>query len=192
MHRGAQAVLTRHRFDVDEYTRMYEAGILDEDDRVELLDGEIVRMHAIGSPHAACVTVLHEQLIIALGLRACVRSQSPLHLSATSMPEPDVLVARRDERRYADGHPTPRDAFLVIEVADASLRKDKDVKLPLYAAAGIPEVWIVDLNAERVEVYREPAGSSYRERLALAEGTASPLAFPDIELTVADILPARR
>jgi len=189
MNAGAQAVLSRHRFDVDEYHAMVRAGILMEGDRIELIDGELVEMHTIGSRHLACVIRLNHLLVPPLAGRARVSIQGSMRLDRYSEPEPDVLVLRPRADDYASAHPGPADVLLAIEVADTSLAYDRTVKLPLYARAGIAEVWIVDLEARAVEVHREPSADGYRRFELVREGRIVPAAFPDLELELADILP---
>ena len=182
-------VPARRRFSVDEYYRMAAAGILHEDDRVELLDGEIIDMAAIGSRHAMCVDFLAEWFIVRLAGRALVRVQNPVRLGPHSEPEPDLTLVRRRTDRYATAHPGPGDVLLLIEVSDTSLAYDRDVKVPRYAAAGIAEVWIVDLEAERVLVYRRPRADSYEHVATVRRsGTLSLAAFPDLALPVAELL----
>jgi Uma2 family endonuclease len=189
MNAGAQAVLSRHRFDVDEYHAMVRAGILMEGDRIELIDGELVEMHTIGSRHLACVIRLNHLLVPPLAVRARVSIQGSMRLDRYSEPEPDVLVLRPRADDYASAHPGPADVLLAIEVADTSLAYDRTVKLPLYARAGIAEVWIVDLEARAVEVHREPSADGYRRFELVRERRIVPAAFPDLELELADILP---
>lgn len=189
MSRGSTTVLSHHRFDVDEYQRMHEAGILTEQDRVELLDGEIVEMHAIGSRHFAAVLQLSELLIPPLIGRALVSVQAAVHLTRFSMPEPDLAVLRPRDDRYAGGLPEAADLLLIIEVADSSLRKDRTAKMPLYAMARIPELWIVDLTANAVDVHREPRGNRYASVTHRTDGSIAPLAFPELQLELAAILP---
>jgi len=139
---------------------MGEAGILHEDDRVELIEGEIVEMAAIGTRHFACVNALTWLLVRGVGDAAIVSVQNPVRLDEHTEPQPDLTVIRtRDYRRSLHG---PEDALLLIEVSDTTLRYDRGVKLPLYARAGIPEVWIVDLVGEVIERYAGPSGDGYR------------------------------
>jgi Uma2 family endonuclease len=181
---------TVHRFTVDEFLRMDEAGIFDPDVRLELLDGEIVEMSPVGVPHAACVTRLTALLVPLLARRATVRIQNPLVLDAHQMPQPDIAVVRFRADGYAAGHPRATDALLVIEVADSSLRTDRRRKVPRYAQAEIPEAWLIDLPGDAVEVCREPRDGHYTDvRTAARRGdTIAPLAFPDLALRVEDIL----
>ncbi len=181
--------LAHRRFTVDEYYRMAEAGILGEDDRVELLDGEIIEMTPIGDRHAATVTRLDDLFHERVGQRATVRVQNPVRLHHYAEPEPDVALVARREDRYVGGHPVPADVLLIVEVADTSLVYDRERKLPAYAAAGIPEVWLVDLTADRIEVYREPSGGAYRDRRVLGrEAALTVLRLPDVALPASEIL----
>lgn len=180
----------RRRFTVDEYCAMADAGILCEDERIELLDGEILVMPPIGEPHEDGTTRLGGDLTYSLYERAWVRVQNSVRLDDYGLPEPDIAVVRlRDD--YHRRRPTPEDVLLLIEVADTSLEFDREVKLARYAAAGIPEVWIVNLRARQVEAHSDPVGGTYRSRrVVTAEGSISPLAFPDVALAVGDFLRA--
>lgn len=179
-----------HRFSIDDFLRMAETGILHDDDRVELIEGEIVEMSPIGPPHQGVVDWFTRAFITRLGERAIVRIQGPISIPKWSMPQPDVivLVARADF--YRKGHPEPPgDVALVIEVSDSTVAYDRRVKLPLYARSGVTEAWIVDLPAGLVQVCREPGPHGYGFSVeVLPGGTVSPLAFPDVTLEVADIL----
>ena len=156
----------RYLFTVDEFYRMGEAGIFTEDDRVELIDGEIWQMAAIGPLHAELVDRLTELFVTRLAGTARVRVQNPLRVSRRTEPQPDLVVARRRGGSYADRHPEPDDVLLVVEVADSSLRYDRVQKIPRYAASGIPEVWLVNLSARTVTVYTDPGPTGYaRERV---------------------------
>jgi Uma2 family endonuclease len=190
---GTDVLPARRRFTVDEYYRMGEAGILREDERVELINGEIVCMAPIGSPHAYCVDLFTQRLVLGLAGRALVRVQNPLHLSSGAEPQPDLALLRLPAARYATAHPRPEDAFLVVEVSDTTLAYDRGAKLPLYAQAGIPEVWIADLEGSAVLVCREPdqaAGVYRRMETVTRGGTVSPAAFPDLVLQVGEFLPS--
>ncbi|MGI8551972.1 MAG: Uma2 family endonuclease [Dehalococcoidia bacterium] len=179
----------RRRFTVDEYYRMADAGILREDERVELLDGEIVLMAAIRSRHARCVEFLAEWFIIRLVGQVIVRIQNPVRLDDGSEPEPDIALLRMRADRYGDVHPGPPDVLLLIEVADSSLGYDRDTKLPRYAKAGIPELWLVDLNGERVLMHRKPNGTRYEQVEAIERGEMLTVdGFPHISLPVNDLL----
>jgi Uma2 family endonuclease len=153
----------RHRLDVDTFYRMAEAGIFGEDDRIELIDGDLIDMAPIGRAHAANVDALAEALFVGCAGRAIVSSQNPIRLDRASEPQPDLAVLRRRSDFYATEAPGPADVLLLVEVADSSLKFDRGVKLPLYASAGIGEVWIVDLNSRIVEAFRTPSGNGYAE-----------------------------
>jgi Uma2 family endonuclease len=177
------------RFTVDEYHRMGEAGILFPDERVELLEGEVVEMSPIGSRHAACVRTLNAVLGERLWGRAIVAVHDPVRLGKYSEPQPDLaLLAPRDDR-YATEHPGPGDALLVVEVADTTTLSDRNGKIPLYARAGVTEAWLVDLPAGAVEVYRSPEAGAYRDvHRAGPDDAVSPLAFPDVHVPLRDVL----
>ena len=183
-------LITRRRFTVDEYHRMAEAGILGEDDRVELIEGEIVEMSPSGWRPQACVDRLTHRLVPVLQSRAILRPQGPIRLSSDSEPQPDLVVLRPRADFYAEGGPGPEDVLWLIEISDTSLRYDRDVKVPLYGRYGIPEVWVVDLAGEQVFVYRDPRpGGGYRSAQVLGRGARlAPHAFPDLELAVNEIL----
>jgi Uma2 family endonuclease len=185
----SESGVTRRRFTTAEYHAIAEAGVFAEDERVELITGEIVRMSPIGSQHAGCVRELNRQLSRLLGDRALIAVQDPIVLDDASEPEPDVAILRFREDNYRGQHPRPADVLLVIEVADTSVEYDRNVKLPLYAQAGIPEAWLVRLPDSCIEIHRNPGATGYQEMRTLrAGGTASPLAFPDLELAVASLL----
>jgi Uma2 family endonuclease len=182
--------LTVHRFTVDEFQRMGDAGIFDEDDRVELIRGQVVEMSPIGVPHASCVKRLTSLFArLATAARATLSVQDPLVLGRHDEPQPDLALLRYRHDGYATGHPGPPDVLLVIEVADSTVARDRGEKLPLYAAAGIPEMWLVNLPGDHVEVHRQPSGESYADvRTARRGETVTPLAFPDLSLSVEEIL----
>jgi Uma2 family endonuclease len=175
---AVDAERARRLFTIEEYVRMAETGILRDDDRVELIEGEIVEMSPIGDPHAAFVVNLTHLLVNAVGDRARVRVQGPVRVPPRSLPQPDLALLRpRSYKREAAAAP---DVLLVVEVADTSLRYDRTVKLRLYARAGIPEYWLIDASAETLEIYRAPSGDRYGESRRPPRGTTiAPLAFPD-------------
>lgn len=180
---------TRRVFSVDEYRRMGEAGILTEDDRVELIEGEIVQRTPVGSRHAACVARLTRVLAGTIGDRAIVWVQNPIRLSDLSEPEPDLALLRARDDFYASAHPGPEAVLLVIEVGDSSRSFDADTKAPLYARHGIPELWLVDLETGRVTVHRDPSPDGYRSvEPKTGNDPLSPEAFPGIRLTVPAIV----
>ncbi|MGD8700478.1 MAG: Uma2 family endonuclease [Gemmatimonadales bacterium] len=176
------------RFTVEEYQRMVEAGILREDDRVELVDGRIVEMTPIGERHAACVRRLTNLLAERARGRAIVDVQDPVYLDRWSLPQPDVTLLRPRADFYT-AHPRPEDLLLVIEVADTSLRYDRDEKLPRYAAAGIPEAWLVDLAGDRIDVHREPGPDGYsRVQIVARDAELEVAALPGVTLRADEIL----
>ena len=186
-------VPTRRRFTVAEYYAMAEAGVLAYDERVELLDGDVILMAAVLDWHAFVVDWLNENFVLSLQGRAQVRIQNPTRLNDYSEPEPDVMLLRRREDFYRSGHPAPADVLLLVEVSDASLSFDRNRKLPRYAAAGIPEVWIVNRPDRRIEFYADPAGDEYATvRYYGAGESISPQAFPDVVLQVDQIIPLKR
>jgi Uma2 family endonuclease len=180
-------VLTR-RWTRDEYYRMADSGILRPDDRVELIDGEILTMAPQKSPHATAMQLAYEALREAFGDGFHVRPQLPLALDETNEPEPDLAVVAGSPRDYAEDHPST--AVLVVEVAETSLGFDRGVKKALYARFGIPEYWIVDLIERLVEVYRSPQGPDYREQRVLTDADSiAPFGPPAAVIAVADLLP---
>lgn len=181
--------LPRRRFTVAEYHQMAQAGILGEDDRVELIEGEIVEMPPIGDRHAASVDRLTEGFVQRFSDVAIVRVQNPVRLDEHSEPQPDLALLRRRADFYASGHPAPPDVFLLVEVADTSAELDRRVKIPLYARSGIPEAWLIDLQQETLTVYRDPTPEGYRAVQVLHRtDSIAPAAFPDRALAVADLL----
>ncbi len=154
----------RHRITVDDYHRMAEVGLLAPDARIELIDGEIIEMAPVGREHSSVVDQLNRLFVRAVGDDAIVRVQGSIRLGTLSEPEPDLVLLRPSPDFYRSRFATAADALLVIEVSDTTLRYDRDVKVPLYARHGVPEVWIVDLANERLLVLGEPADGEYRRR----------------------------
>ena len=179
----------RRRFTVDEYHAMAVAGILEEKDRVELIDGEIVIMTPIGDEHHASVDTGTELLVEAVRRRAIVRVQGSIRLDEYNQPQPDFVILRRRRDFYRSAPAGPADVFLIIEVSHSSLSFDRGVKLPLYARFDIPEVWIANIPSRVIEVYTDPLGGEYTTRRTFRPGqTVSPIAFPDAALSVADVI----
>ncbi|MGA2867411.1 MAG: Uma2 family endonuclease [Verrucomicrobiota bacterium] len=182
-------VLTTHRFSVEEYYRMAETGVLRPDQRVELLDGEIIDMSPIGPPHGGVTKRLNQYFTQLARGRWLVAVQDPVHLDEYSEPQPDLMLLRPAPDFYSSRHPGPEDVLLLIEVAATSLAYDRERKLPAYGRAGVGEVWIVNLEEEAVEVYREPGLAGYSSTTSLRAGDrAHPLAFPDAAVDVAELL----
>lgn len=180
--------LTKRRFTVDDYHHMVGAGILSEDERIELIEGEVVEMTPIGNAHAACVDALAEQFITRLRGRAITRVQGPIRLDAHSEPQPDVALLRQRADRYRSELPQPDDILLVVEVADTSLDRDRGVKLPLYARAGIPEAWVANVIARQLEVHRQPSERGYLDAVVLEPDRDVRLsAFPDVVFRVGEL-----
>lgn len=185
MSRTAEDLIRRHRYTVDDYYRMVEVGILTPDARVELIDGEVIEMPPIGAPHASVVTDLQNLLVEAVGKSAIVRVQNPVHLNHFNEPEPDIALVRPPARKYREAHPKPADVMLLIEVADTSLRFDRDVKIRTYARGGVPEVWLLDLNASRIIRFREPNEEDYTISELIADLTRIPL--PGLKSVTVDV-----
>jgi Uma2 family endonuclease len=179
---------TRHRLDVDAYYKMAEAGILTHPRRVELIDGEIIDMAAIGSPHAAITNRLNRLLVPAVDGLALVSVQSPLRLDAYNEPEPDLMLLRPRADDYRASHPGAADVLLLIEVSESSLAYDRSAKLALYAKFGVAEVWIVDVSGAAIEVYREPAGVGYAFKERLTSGSLAPGLVPGVTVDVGALL----
>lgn len=182
----------RHRITVDEYYRMAEVGLLAPDARVELIDGEIIDMAPVGADHSSVVSDLNYLFVPAVGDRGIVRIQSPVRLDRSSEPQPDVAVLAPRDHRFRRVHPAPADVLLLIEVSDSTLRYDRDVKVPLYARHGIPEVWIVDLQNGELRTYRSPEGGGYIEQATTQKpGVMHIAALPGVVVDLAGILSER-
>ncbi len=181
--------VTKKLFTVDEYYQMAEAGILGPEDRVELIDGEIIQMSPIGHRHAGCVNRATHLLVTGLAGRAVVSIQNPVQLNNYTEPEPDVLVLKPRTDYYASKKVRAEDALLILEVADTTLRYDRDIKVPRYAAAGVPEAWIENLSADELLVFRNPSSDGYATSITLHRGDSiSPVAFPDLVFKVEELL----
>ena len=178
----------RRLFTVDEYHQMADAGIFGPEERVELIDGEIIEMSPIDPRHAGCVININRLLVTRLGDRAVVSPQNPVVIRPRSEPQPDMLVLRRREVSYSRAHPTPEDVLLAIEVANTTARFDRIVKARLYARSGIGEYWLIDVQKERVDVFRVPHGEAYAETTAVGRGSSiAPLACPEVAISVDDL-----
>lgn len=183
------ALAQKLQFTVSDYHRMVDAEILAEDDPVELVEGEILRMAPVGSRHAAHVNRLNRYLTLELGDRAIVSVQNPIYINDFSEPEPDLSILKPRDDFYSEAHPRPEEVLWLIEVSDTSLEFDREVKLPLYARHGIPELWVVNLSDSVIQVFRSPEDGDYRERSVVGKGERlSPQAFPELELRIDEIL----
>ena len=171
-----------HRLiNVDEFYQMANAGILAEDERVELIEGELLAMSPIGSFHANIVDCITHSLFQQIGNNVRVRIQNPLFLSNVNEPEPDVALVKK--ANYSQQHPTPADVFLLIEVADSSEKYDRKTKLPLYAHYEIPEVWLINVKQKKLEIYQKPSPEGYCVTLRPQKGEIiSPLLVNSIQL----------
>ena len=182
----------KRKFTVAEYYRMAEVGILHHTERVELLDGEIIVMAPIGIPHATGVRRMERVLHQALGAAAAISVQNPVRLDDHSEPEPDIALLRFREDDYATAHPGPADVLVVMEVSDSTLDFDREVKSKRYAAAGIPEMWVMNLPGDCLDRLDQPGPAGYARHTVFRRGEKiSPAALPDLELAVADLLPPR-
>lgn len=162
--------IARRHFNVAEYYKMATAGVFTEDDRVELIEGEIIEMNPIGSRHAACVGRLTKLLERLAGDGAIVWVQNPVQVNDYSEPLPDVALLKPRDDFYAQANPRPADVLLIIEVADSSVEYDRYIKMPLYAQAGIPEVWLVNLPKETIEINTLPLNDTYQETRTIKRG----------------------
>lgn len=178
----------RRQLTTHDFHRMGEAGVFSEDDRIELIEGELIDMAPIGSLHAGTVMRLTRLFNHALGGRAILSLQNPILLAEQSEPQPDVAVLRNRADFYRNSHPVPKDVLLLVEIADTSLSYDRDVKIPLYARHGIPEVWLVDLGARNVEIHRHPARRGYRETLRPENSESVVLSMlPEVSIALDDL-----
>lgn len=179
-----------HKFDIETYHQLISAGILHEDDRVELIEGRIVDMTPIGSRHSACVKRLNNFFSQKLHGRAIVSVQDPIQLSKEqSEPQPDIALLRYRDDFYSNELPGAENILLLIEVADTSLEYDRETKIPLYAKAQIQEVWLLNLPENCIELYSSPSPEGYEIRRIVRHNEAvSPKSFPDINVTADHIL----
>ncbi len=176
-------------FTVKEYHQMAESGILNPEERVELLAGQILKMAAKGTAHESSITRTELLLRVLLGREVLLRLQSPVQLDDFSEPEPDIAVVRFDPLYYEDHHPNPSEIYLIIEVADTTLSKDCGIKARIYAQSGIADYWVLDVNNRQLHVFREPSENGYQSELILSDSRrVSPLAFPEVTIAVGEML----
>lgn len=181
--------VARRPLTVADYHRMGEAGILTEDDRVELIEGELIAMSPVGSDHSGTVNTLTRMLVRAVGDRGVVAVQNPVQLDDRSEPQPDFAILKPRPDDYRQATPRPGDVLLIIEVANSSLAYDRAVKRALYARHGIPEFWIVNLAAAEVEVCRVPGGDQYTELSHVGRGgVLQPALLPGVAIPVSGLL----
>ncbi|MEE3718623.1 Uma2 family endonuclease [Tumidithrix elongata RA019] len=185
------------RWTVQDYHRMSELGLLNVDERTELIAGQITLMAAKGTPHVTSLYLLADALRGVthperdrLGTSALIRTQDPIQLDDFSEPEPDLAIAQGTVLDYAEQHPRPEQIYLVVEVADSTLKYDCEIKDKLYAQSGIADYWVVDLKNRQLHIFRNPTATGYTNHLILTEpNQASPLAFPDLAIALTSILP---
>lgn len=184
-----QELLTPFRIDRTRYYQMIDAGALGPDDKLELLDGQLVKKMTIGNRHRSCVNRLTMHFAQLGADRLTVQAQGPIQIDAYNEPEPDITLIRPEHARDGSDHATARDIFLVVEVADSSILRDRNVKLPLYARAGVAEFWLVDLNSSAVYVHRDPSGDAYGDvHRRSGSDLVAPLAFPEHAISVESLL----
>lgn len=176
------SLTTAKRFTVDEYHRLGELGFFTDNERVELIKGEIFEMAAKGTAHSVCITRLYRELFKLIGEQATLRGQEPIILSENSEPEPDMVIARNTPDDYLASHPVPSDILLLIEIADSSLKYDQQVKLSVYAEAGIADYWIFNLLDNCLECYTEPYHDikgkfGYRRKLVVLQNESVSLPY---------------
>jgi Uma2 family endonuclease len=178
-----------HRFTVAEYHQMAEAGILEDEDRVELINGEIIEMSPINPSHAGIVDRINKLFNRKIGASVIVRVQNPIHLDDHSEPQPDLVLVKARDDFYTKSHPTVNDILLVVEVAESSAVRDRIVKMPAYANALITELWIVDIKQDLIEVYADPAGGAYQSIRRVKRGEkVAPRALPKMTLKAKELL----
>lgn len=180
----------RHRWTVAEYHRMGEVGLLNEDSRVELIDGEIVEMAPIGSQHGGKVNRFVHVFYKTFGNQAIIAAQNPVVLGGYGEPQPDIAILRWREDYYEQAHLHVEDVLLLVEISDSTLGYDRSVKVPLYARSGIPEVWLLDIPNRQLEIYREPINGKYRQRDCRRSGKIAPILCPDAVIDLAEVFPS--
>ena len=178
----------RHRLSVEAFHRMIEAGVFKEDDHVELIEGELCQMPPIGPSHAGKNKRLNRLFATQVGEQALVAVQDPLTLPMHSEPQPDLMLLRPRSDFYEHSNPLPADVLLLVEIAETSVQYDRQIKLPLYAGQGIPEVWLLDLARQQLEIYRQPSAEGYQQCLQPPKNqTIAPLALPGLFINVAEL-----
>jgi Uma2 family endonuclease len=185
---SADSWIKRRQITVDEYYRMAEVGLIGPDERVELIEGEIIDMAPIGYDHASFVNQLTSLLVKAVQDKGVVSVQNPVRLSNRSEPEPDFAVLKPRADFYRKQHPNAADVLLIIEVSNTSERYDREIKLPLYASHGIPEVWIISIEHKTVSIYRSPTGDRYQhEQTTDTPGLVALSALPEVSVDLSTL-----
>ena len=185
MHAIADSAVTRHRISVDDFYRMAEVGILRQDNRLELIEGDIIDMAPIGSVHAATVKRLAKLFMDAVGNSSIVSVQDPVRLDVYSEPQPDIALLRPRDDYYRDAHPQCGDVLLIVEVAETSLAYDQGTKVPLYARHDIPEVWVLDVRGNQLHIYRQPERDNYQVVETLSQATiVAPTRLPKVTISL--------
>jgi Uma2 family endonuclease len=189
---GAKLELPRRVLSVEDYHRMGEAGLFRPDERLELIEGDLITMAPIGGSHLYIVNLVAQAFSVQLGRAAIVSVQNPVSLRPHSEPQPDIAVLQSQWARRGAGVPSAADVLIVIEVADTTLTYDRDAKIPLYAQHGIAEAWLFDVAAEQVTVFRDPSKEGYRTVLPqLREAALAPLQLPGVTINLAEIWPPK-
>jgi Uma2 family endonuclease len=190
-------ITTAKRFTIAEFDRLAELGFFSEDDRVELINGEIIPMVSKGKPHSVCSTRLYRELFKLVGERGILRGQEPIIISEYSQPEPDFVIAQNRDDDYLGAHPIPTDILLLIEISDSSLKYDQEVKLPIYAQADICDYWIFNLVDNCLECYSEAYQDlqgkfGYRRKLIFLPNESVHLpCFPELFLNLSKVFPGQ-
>lgn len=179
---------TKHRFTVEQYSKMGEVGIFGMEQRMELIEGEIIEMSPIGAKHAGSINRLNRIFASLVGNQAIISIQNSIRINNYSEPQPDIAILYWREDFYVESLPLPSEVFLLIEVADSTLKYDREVKAIIYAKAGIPELWIANLEAQIFEVYRQPSDTGYQQVQIYGKGEViNLLMLPDVAISVDDI-----
>ena len=182
------SIASRHRWTVAELHRFIQCGAFTPEDRLELIEGDLIDMAPIGPEHAGCVDQLNRQFNQQTPSDCWVRIQNPVTLSDASEPQPNIVIARALTEPYTKRHPSAEDVLLLVEVADTTGGYDRGVKLPFYAASGIKEFWLIDLQRREIEVYRDPKGNRYGSVTTYCEGEIKPYLVPGVVVSVTALL----
>ena len=185
-----EAPFTLRKWTVKEYHKLAEIGIFDPEERLELIEGNIIKISAKGTVHASATRRTANLLHNLLGNQAAVYNKSPIALDDNSEPEPDIAAVRIDPFDYATHHPTPSEVYLSIEVADSSLTFDREIKAKIYARSGIADYWVLNVGDRQLHVFREPAVDGYQSEVIFGEtAIISPLQFPIVNIAIQEMLP---